>query len=322
MAEEIRVEYEQLEQIAGQFAKQAAAVGRMQQQLKGRMGPLQSGWIGKGSSAFFAEMNDKVLPATARLVAALEEASKTTRQIAQLMEAAERDAAAPFCGGERAGEVTYHPAVGLLGCIGAAVGISAAIVGGTGIVSNLYRSLTATQQERAQIKAVREELKNVKGLKPEEWNKLDATARLEVLRQVEAALAKAAGRERFDVRATDLPEGMAGLYDGAAIWIDSQALERGNLHENLTSLAHEARHAYQDYALHHLNAHDNEDELKLWSGDWTKSHDPKVIGMKRYWNLPTERDARHFADQFADTLAPRSPVTESLEEAVEVLTGV
>ena len=96
MADEIRVDYAQLERVAAQFARQATAVNQMQQQLRRKTGQLQSAWVGKGSGAFFTEMNDKILPATARLHNALQEASKTTRQIAQLMAQAERDAAAPF----------------------------------------------------------------------------------------------------------------------------------------------------------------------------------------------------------------------------------
>jgi WXG100 family type VII secretion target len=98
MADEIRVDYAQLQQVAAQFSRQATAVSQMQQQLKRKMGQLQSAWVGQGSGAFFSEMNDKVLPATNRLCRALQDASKTTRQIAQLMEQAERDAAALFRG--------------------------------------------------------------------------------------------------------------------------------------------------------------------------------------------------------------------------------
>lgn len=98
MADEIRVDYARLQQVATQFARQATAINQMQQQVKRRMGQLQGAWVGQGSAAFFAEMNDKVLPATDRLQRALRDASKTTQQIAQLMAQAEEDAAAPFRG--------------------------------------------------------------------------------------------------------------------------------------------------------------------------------------------------------------------------------
>jgi WXG100 family type VII secretion target len=98
MTDEIRVDYAQLQQVATRFSRQATAVNQMQLQVKRSMGQLQSAWVGQGSSAFFTEMNDKVLPATNRLYRALQDAGKTTRQIAQLMEQAEREAAAPLRG--------------------------------------------------------------------------------------------------------------------------------------------------------------------------------------------------------------------------------
>ncbi len=102
MADQISVDYAQLEEVATRFARQAAAIDHMEKQLRSKMGQLQSAWVGKGSTAFFSEMNDKVLPATGRLHKALQEAGKTTRQIAQIMDEAERDAAAPFRTGKEA----------------------------------------------------------------------------------------------------------------------------------------------------------------------------------------------------------------------------
>ena len=96
MADEIRADYRQLQQVASQFSRQASAVNQMRQQVKRNMNSLQNNWIGHGSEAFFSEMNDKVLPGTDRLYKALQEASKITKQISQLMQQAEQDAAAPF----------------------------------------------------------------------------------------------------------------------------------------------------------------------------------------------------------------------------------
>ncbi|PKO20908.1 MAG: hypothetical protein CVU38_17625, partial [Chloroflexi bacterium HGW-Chloroflexi-1] len=72
------------------------AINQMQQQMKRSLSALQGNWIGHGSEAFFSEMNDKVLPATNRLCKALQDANKITKQIAQLLQQAEQDAAAPF----------------------------------------------------------------------------------------------------------------------------------------------------------------------------------------------------------------------------------
>ena len=96
MADEIRAEYSQLQQVASQFSKQATAINQMQQRVKRSMSSLQGKWIGKGSEAFFQEMSDEVMPATNRLYAALQEAGKATKQIAQILQQAEQDAASPF----------------------------------------------------------------------------------------------------------------------------------------------------------------------------------------------------------------------------------
>jgi len=96
MADEIRADYQQLQQVATQFSRQATAVNQMRQHVKRSMNALQGNWIGHGSEAFFSEMNDKVLPGTDRLYRSLQDASKITKQIMQLVQQAEQDAAAPF----------------------------------------------------------------------------------------------------------------------------------------------------------------------------------------------------------------------------------
>ena len=96
MADEIRADYPQLQQVSTTFSRQATAINQMRQQVKKSMSSLQGNWVGKGSDAFFNEMSDKVLPAADRLYQALQEAAKVTKQMAQTVQQAEEDAAAPF----------------------------------------------------------------------------------------------------------------------------------------------------------------------------------------------------------------------------------
>lgn len=97
MSDEIRADYEQLEQIANRFASQQQAVQQMLQRVRGSMGKLENGgWIGRGSQAFFAEMNSKVLPASTRLQQALGEASRSVKEIAQTVRQAEEEASSVF----------------------------------------------------------------------------------------------------------------------------------------------------------------------------------------------------------------------------------
>ncbi len=97
MADEIRADYDQLQDIASRFANQAQVIQEMLQNVRSHMQPLEDGgWIGRGSDAFFSEMNDEVLPATERLQKALEEASRVTNQIAQTIRQAEEEASGLF----------------------------------------------------------------------------------------------------------------------------------------------------------------------------------------------------------------------------------
>ncbi len=95
--DEIRADYDRLEQIANQFANQAQAIQQMKQNVRSSMDPLENGgWIGRGSDAFFSEMQGEVLPCTQRLEQALDEANRITRQIINTMKQAEEEACAPF----------------------------------------------------------------------------------------------------------------------------------------------------------------------------------------------------------------------------------
>jgi len=97
VAEEIRADYDRLEQIASRFVNQSHAVGQTIQKVQGSMGPLEDGgWIGRGADSFFAEMNNVVLPASHRLQEVLDEASRTVREIVQKLKQAEEEASSRF----------------------------------------------------------------------------------------------------------------------------------------------------------------------------------------------------------------------------------
>jgi len=97
MADEIRADYDRLEQVANKFASESQAIQQTLQQVRGSMDPLEGGgWIGRGSDAFFSEMQSEVLPATERLQQALDEANRVTKQIIQIVKQAEDEASSPF----------------------------------------------------------------------------------------------------------------------------------------------------------------------------------------------------------------------------------
>jgi WXG100 family type VII secretion target len=96
MSDEIRANYEQLENVANRLARQSQAVQSMLQKVKSSMSKLDSGWKGRGRDAFFSEMDSVVLPAGQRLQTALQEASTVTKTIMQTVQQAEEESAALF----------------------------------------------------------------------------------------------------------------------------------------------------------------------------------------------------------------------------------
>lgn len=93
----IQAQYDELTSVAGRFGGQAEASKQLLAQVRGAMQPLQGGgWQGRGSAAFFAEMNGDVLPAMQRLAAALDQARTVTKQAYDIMKAAEAEASRPF----------------------------------------------------------------------------------------------------------------------------------------------------------------------------------------------------------------------------------
>ena len=96
MADEVKADYEQLEQVANKFSSQSEEIQQMLQTVKNNMDQLEPDWIGRGSEAFFSEMQSEVLPAVQRLQQALEEANRVTKEVVQTMQDAEEEASSPF----------------------------------------------------------------------------------------------------------------------------------------------------------------------------------------------------------------------------------
>ncbi|HEY0607060.1 MAG TPA: WXG100 family type VII secretion target [Herpetosiphonaceae bacterium] len=95
----IQAKYEDLAGVARRLAQQSQAAADLRSRITRSTKALeQGGWIGRGSTAFFAEMNSVVFPALQRLILALEEARAVTLQASEIMRIAEEEAAALFKG--------------------------------------------------------------------------------------------------------------------------------------------------------------------------------------------------------------------------------
>ena len=93
----IQARYDVLATVANRFGGQAQANKELVERVRQAMRPLEGGgWQGRGSTAFFSEMNGEVLPAMQRLAAALDQARSATHEISRVVQQAEEEAARPF----------------------------------------------------------------------------------------------------------------------------------------------------------------------------------------------------------------------------------
>lgn len=122
-AAKIQAEYDQLEQIAAQFAQQGDRTAALGRQVYNCMSQLRDGgWIGVGANRFYNEMESLVMPAVDRLAKAMDAGSSHTKQIAQILRTAEEEAGNLFYGGDSA--------LGGTAAAGGAVDSAAGLVGG------------------------------------------------------------------------------------------------------------------------------------------------------------------------------------------------
>lgn len=89
----VRVEFDELGQIAKTFQKNADDIGTAHKRIIGAADALEGGdWIGQGAKKFLGEMESSIHPSLAGLSDVMEEASRVTNDIGKVMHEAEEDA--------------------------------------------------------------------------------------------------------------------------------------------------------------------------------------------------------------------------------------
>lgn len=93
----IQADYDELANIANEFAQEFQAIEQLTGQIMNLVGQLQSGgWIGRGADSFYGEMQDLVQPGLQRLGRALDDGGNAIRQISNIVSQAEQEAASLF----------------------------------------------------------------------------------------------------------------------------------------------------------------------------------------------------------------------------------
>lgn len=142
-------------------------------------------------------------------------------------------------------------------------------------------------------------LKGSMSLQPQAWERLDRDKRLAALQEAENMIAGVQGRDPLPVRVQEgAGEGEYGGYNGREILVGQRSIEKGPVNEVVNTLAHEGRHAYQDYAMEHPDVHHDPDEVAAWRANIhvTGYIDPEVDPVA-YRNQPVEADAWAYGDR-------------------------
>lgn len=168
-----------------------------------------------------------------------------------------------------------------------------------------------------QAAEIRNVFMDIPELQFENWQNLDLDERVDVLQQLENEVAEIAHRPPLEIRAEPLPDGIMGQCGSDRIIISNNVLASDSYamyRENLDTVFHEGRHAYQKWNLLTQSLtgetvernevlveswRDNFFEMGYEDGNWESYKD---IGFLYYLNQPVEIDARAFANEVIQAL--------------------
>jgi hypothetical protein len=145
-----------------------------------------------------------------------------------------------------------------------------------------------TQQ---QIDAGAQELGQMETLRPENWQAASETERLAALQQTEASMAHIQGRPAVDVASEPMSSGTYGYFDGQSMHVNSDWVQSNDVAENVDTVVHEGRHAYQQYAVDHPGFHANQAEVDAWRDNFSNYLSAEDYGQELYQGQPVEADA-------------------------------
>lgn len=153
-----------------------------------------------------------------------------------------------------------------------------------------------------------EYLSATEGLSERKWETLGPVERLNALQTLEDKLAEIQHRPPYQVVVETMAPNDYGYFDGNAIHINAtHVVNPGFRLEAIDTIAHEGRHAYQEYAVTHPGFHPDAKEVEYWAanqdaymrGDLAV----KTFGFEFYANQPVELDAVKYATIVRNALA-------------------
>ncbi|MBP7212637.1 MAG: hypothetical protein KBA03_00230 [Anaerolineaceae bacterium] len=140
------------------------------------------------------------------------------------------------------------------------------------------------------------DLQAVNELQPNVWETLETEERLTTLQEAESIIAGHQGRPPMDIVLEDMPSDMYGAYDGEKLIINSNHVAgEMPLEENLDTIIHEGRHAYQEFAVRNPGTVP-ESIRQSWEENIDDYKDRTIYGNEEYMSQPIEMDSFNYAE--------------------------
>lgn len=139
------------------------------------------------------------------------------------------------------------------------------------------------------------------------WLELPIESKKTILTQLENKIAHIEHRPPAHVQIRHLSKNTFGAQKNGIIYIDINQIE-SSFHDNiiiakiLNTLAHEGRHAYQEFNAFKRKVHPWHSEIVSWRDNFMNYKDPREVGFYEYWSQPIEKDARGFANAVIEKL--------------------
>ncbi len=138
-------------------------------------------------------------------------------------------------------------------------------------------------------------LQQMPEIRPETWGEADLTERLHALESVETVMAEVQRRPARELLSEETGPGQFGYFNGEKIHVSQEVVEGGTVHENIDTVIHEGRHAYQQYAIHTPEFHPDDSQVESWRQNLSDYKDPQ-FDLEEYRNQPLEADAWEYAE--------------------------
>lgn len=164
--------------------------------------------------------------------------------------------------------------------------------------------------DTSQNDQIAESLRQIDGLNETEWGELDRPERVAAIQEAENAIAEAHGRPPVEIVVDDsAPEGLYGGYnpDTNVISVAGWHIDSDDVREITDTVAHEGRHAYQEYAIQNPGFHPNPDDVEAWRENSDNYLDAASYGQEAYANQPLEADAWQNGSAIANGLFGDNP---------------